>query len=432
MPEPIRIVRIIDRLNIGGPAKHVVWLTAALNHGEFSSTLITGIVPEGEGDMQYFADELGVRPVVIRELSRELSLRDLVVIGKLLRLLFRLQPQIIHTHKAKAGATGRVAAWLYRWLTPSALWFRPRSCRVVHTYHGHIFHSYYGRAKTRLFLAIERLLARWATDRIVTVSEQQRTEISDQFRVGRAEQFRVVPLGLDVDEIGSETGETRETGEKSRKGQRGEGSETGEKGASRSLRAEYSIPENVPLIGFVGRLCEVKNLPLLLEVAKWVTEQSVPARFLLIGDGHLRASLETQAQKLGLTDIVLFAGFRRDVLSLYGEMDIAVLTSLNEGTPLTLIEAMAAGRPVASTEVGGVADIMGAREGVMEGFSLWSHGITAPSGRAEALGRGLRYLLERAPLREAMGHRGHAFVKSRLTKDRLAEDIRKVYVEMLN
>src|SRR5215813_15076203 len=202
MTEEIRVVRIIDRLNIGGPAKHVTWLTAGLDPERFETTLITGVVPAGEGDMSYFARAAGVSPLVIEEMSRELSLGDMVVIFKILRELFRLKPHIVHTHKAKAGAVGRVAALIYKWLTPTALWLRPRKVGIVHTYHGHIFHSYYGAAKTRLFLVIERALARFCTDRIVTISEQQRDEICRKFKVGRSDQFRVIPLGIDFNESG--------------------------------------------------------------------------------------------------------------------------------------------------------------------------------------------------------------------------------------
>ena len=210
IPSPIRIVRIIDRLNIGGPTKHVVWLTAGLSAEEFETVLITGTVPEGEGDMGYFARTVGVEPVVIEDMSRELSLRDLAVVAKLLRQLWRLKPQIVHTHKAKAGAVGRLAALLYKWLTPSALWLRPRPCRVVHTYHGHVLHSYFGAVKTRLALAVERLLARVCTDHIITISEQQRGEIAQHFQVGRPEQFRVISLGLDVDEVAASHGRLRQ------------------------------------------------------------------------------------------------------------------------------------------------------------------------------------------------------------------------------
>src|SRR5262245_22504718 len=173
----IRVVRIIDRLNVGGPAKHVTWLTAGLDPERFETTLITGVVPESEGDMSYFARAAGVEPIVIEEMSRELSPRDVVVIFKILRELFRLKPHIVHTHKAKAGAAGRVAAMIYKWLTPSALRLRPRKLGVVHTYHGHVFHSYYGAAMTKLLIAIERALARLCADRIIAISEQQRDEI---------------------------------------------------------------------------------------------------------------------------------------------------------------------------------------------------------------------------------------------------------------
>src|SRR5947209_2224419 len=194
----MKVVRIIARLNVGGPAKHVAWLEAGLRRRGVESVLVAGVVPEGEDDMSYFAERLGVRPVVIAEMSREVSPKDAVTVWKLFRLLRRERPDIVHTHTAKAGTVGRVAGLLYRWLTPPALLGRPRRCRFVHTYHGHIFHSYYGPWKTRFFLAVERALARLATDRIVVVSAQQLEEIHGRFGVGRARQFAVVPLGLDT------------------------------------------------------------------------------------------------------------------------------------------------------------------------------------------------------------------------------------------
>src|SRR5215212_4314431 len=178
------IVRIIARLNVGGPARHVVWLTSGLEEAGYRSLLVAGSVPEGEEDMSYFADDAGVKPLYIPEMSREISLQDAVTTWKLFRLLLRERPDIVHTHTAKAGTVGRVAGFFYRWLTPGVLLGRPRPCKFVHTYHGHVFHSYYGRWRTSMFLTIERLLARWATDRILVVSEQQKDEIGRQFRVG--------------------------------------------------------------------------------------------------------------------------------------------------------------------------------------------------------------------------------------------------------
>lgn len=365
--------------------------------------------------MSYFARAAGITPLVIKEMSRELSLRDLVVVARLLGQLWRLQPQIIHTHKAKAGAVGRCAALLYKWLTPSALWLRPRECRVVHTYHGHIFHSYYGAAKTRLFLAIERALARVCTDCLIALSEQQRRDICQRYGVGRPEQFRIIPLGLD----GDESTERRA-----------------------GLRDELAIANDELLVGIVGRLCEVKHHALLLAAAAqlargrtadggWRMDRLPRVRFVVIGDGHLRGELEQLAGQLGISDRVTFTGFREDAISLYRDLDLVALTSLNEGTPLTLIEAMNCGRAVVATEVGGVVDLMGARRTVADGFSIWDHGLTAPSRDASAFARALGFLIERPELRREMGQRGRAFVRARLSKDRLVSDVEQLYRELV-
>lgn len=404
----IRVVRVIDRLNIGGPAKHVVWLTGGLSEDDFETTLITGTVSPGEGDMSYFARARDVEPLVISEMSRELSPRDILVIAKLLRQFLKLKPQIIHTHKAKAGAAGRVAGMIYKWLTPSALWLRPRQCRIVHTYHGHVFHSYYGRLKTRLFILIERVLARTCTDRIIVVSEQQRHEICESFHIGRREQFRVAPLGIDFEEMTEDRG---------------------------ALRGKYGVSDDEVAIGIVGRLCEVKNHVMLLESAACLLKSwnggGPRMRLVVVGDGHLRADIEKRARELGIAERTVFTGFRDDATSLYAGLDIAALTSLNEGTPLTLIEAMCCGRAVAATEVGGVVDVMGSRRASRDGFAIWDHGVTAPSRDVEAFARALRFLVERPDLRREMGERGRAFVRAKLSRDRLVSDIETLYRELL-
>lgn len=402
----IRVARIIDRLNVGGPAKHVTWLTAGLSEDEFETVLITGSVPTSECDMSYFARAAGLEPLIFTEMNRELSWRDVFVIWKLWQEFRRLKPQIIHTHKAKAGATGRIAAMLYKWITPSLLLLRPRSCRVVHTYHGHIFHSYYGNLKTKLFLTIERMLAWLCTDRIITISEQQRHEINEVFRVGRRRQFDVIPLGIDLDERKAEHGK---------------------------LRRLIGVADDVTLIGSVGRLCEVKNHSMLLETAARLKQNGVKAHFVIIGDGHLREALEAQAIELNLGDCVSFIGFRDDVISLYADVDIVALTSLNEGTPLTLIEAMSCGVPVASTGVGGVVDLMGLQRDSgqsFSGFNVCDHGVTAPSRDVEAYSRALQFLIERPERRRKMGRQGQAFVRTCLSKERLIADIETLYHEL--
>src|SRR3989440_13003726 len=166
----MKVLRIIARLNVGGPARHVVWLTQGLRAAGYDTLLVTGVVPPGEDDMNYFAAAAGVAPITVPQMSREISLNDALTVWKLYRLMIRERPDIVHTHTAKAGTVGRVAGLLYRWLTPDLFLGHRRACRFVHTYHGHIFHSYYGPLTTRLFLAIERTLAILITDRIVVIS----------------------------------------------------------------------------------------------------------------------------------------------------------------------------------------------------------------------------------------------------------------------
>lgn len=401
----MRIARLIARLNVGGPAKHVAWLTVGLDSAGFETVLITGTVPDTEDDMTYFARNAGIEPVVLESMSRELSLRDVFVVFQLVGLFRKQSPHIIHTHTSKAGAVGRVAAWIYRWLTPGTLLLRPRQCRVVHTYHGHVLHSYFGPFKTRLFIAIERLLAR-CTDRIVVISEQQRQELSEHFRIGRREQYQVVPLGLDLEEGQASSGE---------------------------LRRELGLRPSDLLVGIVGRLSHVKNHDMLLKAAAQLVEKAPTLaqrlHFVIIGDGELRAELESRAEELDLSTRVTFAGFRSDVVSLYTEFDLIALTSLNEGTPLTLIEAMRAGCPVVSTEVGGVVDILGSRAPSESGsaFTLWDHGATSPTRDTRAFTKALRYLLEQPDLRQDMGARARSFVQTRFSKERMTQELETLY-----
>jgi glycosyltransferase involved in cell wall biosynthesis len=390
-----RIVRIIARLNVGGPAKHVVWLTSGLEAAGYRSLLVTGTVPPGEEDMSYFADDAGVTPVYIPEMSREISLKDAVTTWKLFRLLLRERPDIVHTHTAKAGTVGRVAGLFYRWLTPGVLIGRPRPCKFVHTYHGHVFHSYYGRFTTGVFLRVERLLAKVVTDRLVVVSEQQREEINKTFRVGRTEQIRVIRLGLDLNVFSNYA---------NRRG---------------PFREELGIADNVTLVGIVGRLTEVKNHEMFLESVARVGLDNV--RYVIIGDGSLRASLEAKARSLGIEKQVIFAGSRKDPEYFYPALDIVALTSRNEGTPLTLIEAMANARPVIATLVGGVVDLVGD-----------DRGLGVRPYDVDAFAAGLGILIKDKMLRDKLGRSGFEFVEKNYRKERLLKDIEDLYGELAN
>ena len=408
-----KVARIIARLNVGGPAKHVVWLTTGLQDAGFDTVLIAGTVPEGEADMSYFAEHAGVSPMYIPEMSREISLKDAVTIWKLYRFFVRWRPDLIHTHTAKAGSVGRAAGFLYRWLTPGTLVGKPRQCKFVHTYHGHVFHSYYGRLQTKLFLTIERMLAKLATDCLIVVSRQQSLEIGEKFRVGRPGQIKVIPLGLDLDVFADHA---------SRRSR---------------FREELYIHDDAILIGIVGRLTEIKNHKMFLNVVAWLKaidpacRRQGAIRFIVIGDGSLRDSLEIQKQALGLDADVIFVGSRTDPEYFYPALDVVALTSLNEGTPLTLIEAMANGRPVVATSVGGVVDLLG--EVVEDGpYTVCQRGISVPAGDEAAFVAALSRIIRDRSLRRELGSRGLEFVEINYSKERLFEDMKSLYGELLN
>lgn len=400
-------MRFIARLNVGGPARHVVWLHEALASGalaeEFTPLLVTGTVPPGEVDMRTFAAEHGVTPIVVPSVSREMSLRDLGAIWDVWRLMVRLRPDVVHTHTAKAGAVGRLAGLLYRFVTPSLLLLRPRRCRFVHTYHGHVFHHYYGAAKTRLFLFVERLLARINTDRIIVLGEQQLREIRDTFGVGRPDQFVIVPLGMEMQDLDLPSG-------------KGE-----------ALRAAWGIDAGETVVGIVGRLAAIKNHDLFLRVAARSVNGT---RFVVYGDGGERDRLVHRAAELQIGERVVFAG-TREAAEIYGSLDVVALTSRNEGTPLAIIEAMAAGKPVVSTAVGGVVDLLGAVEERIEAdgsfFEIRERGLTARSDDAAGFSNALEHLVHDAALRRRLVERGKAYVNRAHTRQRLVDDIVTVY-----
>ena len=403
----MKIVRIIARLNVGGPARHVVWLTKELQTEEFSSVLLTGTVPVGEEDMSYFAEENKVKPTFIEEMSRELSPKDVVSLWKVFWQIRSEKPDIIHTHTAKAGTIGRVAGFLYRWLTWKTFLGKPRRVKLVHTYHGHVFHSYYGKQKTRIFLFIEKTLARLATDKIVVISRQQFKEIHQDFGVGQAKQFEIVPLGVDLAPF-----------QDWRKKQN-------------ILRDEISASGEEILVGIVGRLTEIKNLSLFLKVIKLYKERKTSdfprLKFVIIGDGHLRTHLEAETKTLDVEDVVKFLGNRNDTDVFYAGLDIVALTSLNEGTPLSLIEAMANEKAIISTAVGGVVDLLGEVRENKDAFKICDRGISVASDEIEDFYQGLIYLAKSKNLRVELGDKGKKYVTARYSKERLVRDIINLY-----
>jgi glycosyltransferase involved in cell wall biosynthesis len=350
--------------------------------------------------MSYFAAANDVAPVFIPEMSRELSPKDLISLWKVYRRIVREKPDIIHTHTAKAGTIGRAAGFLYRHLNR-------KNVRLVHTYHGHVFHSYYGKAKTRFFLAIEKFLAR-ATDKIIVISPQQKQEINEKFGIGKPAKFEVIPLGIDLRAFADHNLKRN------------------------ILREEIGAADEEIIVGIVGRLTEIKNHKLFLQIVKICGEKKenfdLPLKFVIIGDGHLRRELENEAEALKIKDSVIFLGNRADADVFYAGLDIVALTSLNEGTPLSLIEAMANEKPVIATNVGGVADLLGDAKKQTENFTVCERGISVRSQDAHGFAAGLKHLAADRRLRLAFGESGKKFVLERYDKKRLADDIKKLYL----
>ena len=382
---PIKILRAITRLNIGGPAIHAILLSRALNDGAlFTSTLVTGTTAPHEGDLLDLAHARSVEPLVLPALGREISpLDDLVSLARMVMLVRNLRPDIVHTHMAKAGAVGRLAA---------------KICGVpliVHTYHGHVFHSYFSPAKTRVFLTIERALG-LATNRIIVVGDGQRDEIAS-YGVAPLRKLTTIRLGLELDQF---LEAERHRGE---------------------LRRELGIDADAPLVGIVGRLVPIKAPELFLQAAVKVREALPQAQFLVVGDGERRQELGTLAEQLGLKKSVRFLGWRRDLVRVYADLDVVALSSLNEGSPVVLIEALASARPVVATAVGGVPEV------VIHDQT----GLTVPVSDVSALSDSIVSLLRDRWLAERLGHAGRQHVYPRYDSSRLVDDVRQLYLHEL-
>ncbi|HVU10196.1 MAG TPA: glycosyltransferase [Phototrophicaceae bacterium] len=379
--EPIRVVRIIARLNVGGPAIHVTLLTEKLGAPGYQSTLVCGNIGADEGDMLYYAEAHGVHPLIVPELGRSLHpLRDLVTIWTLYRLLRRLRPDVVHTHTAKAGFVGRIAAKLAG--VPV----------IVHTFHGHVFRGYFSPTMTRVFLLIERATARMS-DTVITLTEGLKRELADEYHVTRADHITVLPLGLDLVPFAATI---RKNG---------------------SFRRLHTLPEDAPLVGIVGRLVPVKNHDLFLRAAARVRQQVPTARFVIVGDGELRDQLEAQVDALGLREAVVFTGWQRDVAPIYADLDVLVISSVNEGTPVSVIEALSARCPVVASAVGGLPDLLD--QGAL--------GKLVPSNDEIALAEAIIETIVNPP----DGSAAQAFVLDRYGIDRLVADLDQLYRGLL-
>ena len=382
-----KILRIIARLNIGGPAIHAILLSEALNKDSYEDKLVCGRVSEHEGDMFYLARQKGVCPTVIPELQREISFKkDLKAFFKLYAMIKRERPDIVHTHTAKAGTLGRLAATLAG--VPVK----------VHTFHGHIFDGYFSPVKAKIFLFIEKVLAVF-TDRVIAVSSLMKDDIVKRLKITNEKKCVVIPLGLELEKFSDC---------EKLKG---------------NFRRKLGIGEDVLLVGIVGRLVPIKNHIMFIKAAKKLIDKTAhrKVKFLIVGDGELKEGLERAVNEMGLKDFVIFTGWIEDLPGVYADLDIVALTSFNEGTPLSLIEAMASAKPVVTTAVGGVKDmIKGGENGLMIG-----------TNDAEDFSDKLSMLIENDGLRRELGVNGRRSVAEKYSKNRLVSDTKKLYEECI-
>lgn len=392
---PKKVLRIINRLNLGGPTYNAAYLTKYLEP-EFDTLLVSGMKDEAEESSEFIVNDLGLHPVYMPEMYRELNpFKDYKSYYKLRKIIEEYKPDIVHTHAAKAGAVGRLAA-LHSGVKV-----------IVHTFHGHVFHSYFNPVKTRMFIEIERYLAK-RTTQIVTLSQLQKNELVDEFKIAAADKFSIVPLGFDLDRFGKNKDEKR-----------------------RRFRAEYNIADDEIAIGIVGRLVPIKNHALFLQAVKMVSAKTTQKiRAFIIGDGEERPKLQQLANELGLrfnnankteSNILTFTSWIKDIDVSNAGLDIIALTSNNEGTPVSLIEAQASGKPIVSTSVGGIGNI------VIEGQTA----LLSKPGSADDFAQNLLKLVEDHDLRSNMAGKGTDFVTKSFSYQRLCSDTAQMYNRLL-
>jgi len=358
--------------------------------------------------MVYLAEEKSIRPLSIPDLGRELSfLRDLRAFINLRKVIKAFKPHILHTHTAKAGSLGRLAA-----LSINIGMSKRKRIRLVHTYHGHVFHSYFSSFKTYLYIQIEKLLAKF-TDCIIVISNLQQQDICNRFRIASEQKVRIIPLGFDLSVFKDNTFKRN------------------------AIRKKY-FPEDAAdifVVGIIGRLSPIKNHIMLLRAIAYLkaANELNPFRFLIIGDGELKEELAHKVSEMHLKDYVVFTGWQKDMISMYAALDAVVLTSKNEGTPVALIEAMAAQKPVVATSVGGGPDLIGRiTDTNASGFQVAENGILVPINNHEALAGALLYLTKPSDIIYDRTIHAHEFVMKNYSKDRLLNDIKAMYAEMLS
>ena len=385
--EPIRVLRVIARLNMGGPAIHVTNLAAGLETRGYHTTLVAGSLAWGEDSMAFLAERLGVSVVSVPEIQREISvLHDLRSVRRIASIVREERPHILHTHTAKAGAIARAAALLAADARPPV---------VLHTFHGHVLKGYFKPGRTAVFREVERSLAR-AADVLVAVSPEVRDDLVE-LGVAPREKFAVVRLGIPLAE------------------------RLDDATAERDYRRLYGISPGAFVVGWVGRMTGVKATGAVLEIVRATRDRGVDAVLCMVGDGPDRDRLEQLARDLGIARQCFFTGYQSEIAGYYRLFDAFVLPSVNEGTPVSAIEALASGTPVVANRVGGVPDVV--RDG--------EDGFLVEAGDVEGAARRLADLAADPALRARLGASGRARVLERYSVARLVDDVDRLYRALL-
>lgn len=381
-----KVLRIINRFNLGGPTYNAAYLTKYLGNG-FETLLIGGAKDETEGSSEFILKNLGLDYKVIPEMRRSINpLLDYQAYNKIKDIIKEFKPDIVHTHAAKAGALGRKAAF---------------ACNVpvtVHTFHGHVFHSYFNSFQTWYIKRIERALAK-RTTAIVAISDKQKLELTEEHAIAPKEKVHVIPLGFDLDRFAEHTSEKRIT-----------------------FRKRYNMADGEVAIGIIGRLVPIKNHKLFIDAISYVkahTNQKI--RAFIIGDGETRSSLEKKVNDLNLRDLILFTSWEKNIDMVYPGLDIVCLTSLNEGTPVSLIEAQAASKPIVSTDVGGITNVV-----IPDKTALISN-----AADESLFHKNLLTLVDNRSMREEMCMSGYDFVINRFSYQRLITDTEALYKKLV-
>jgi glycosyltransferase involved in cell wall biosynthesis len=348
--------------------------------------------------MSYIIDERRDFLIRIPELQREINLStDFIAFIRIIRLLFKEKPDIVHTHLAKAGTVSRIAVWLYNAVTK-------KRTKTVHTFHGHVLDGYFSLFKSKIFIHIEKTLAK-ITDAVIAISQTQKWELTEKYQLTSADKVHIINLGFDL---------TRFVDNESK----------GE------LRADIGVKKGAFLIGIVGRLAPIKNHRLFLDAAAIVLKRfkTKLVEFIIVGDGELRNDLEQYAKQLGISENVVFYGWQKSIQKVYSDLDLLVLTSNNEGTPVSIIESMAASVPVVTTGVGGIKDLLGRIEQQTHNntaYSICERGILCPKGNAMAIAEGIAYSIDNNdPIRIK---RARDFIIKKYTDSHLIQKVDHLY-----